>query len=103
VKLSVDVQNPLAVSSDELSDEGPVVLDTRRRVDGPQHGRSSPDFELDVRRLGGGAGVEQSIGVARQSLDPQLTLRPQQRRRGGNLVRQNATVEQRRSVAVVVL
>ena len=82
-KLSLDVQNPLAVSSDELREQRAVVLDGGGRVDGAQEGRAAlydravsvwqvdeqegraaRYLELHVRRRRGGAGVAQPIRVA---------------------------------------
>jgi len=87
LKLSLDVQNPLAVSPDELGDQRAIVLDRGRRVDGPQEGRASRNLELYVRRLRRGAGVEQAVRVAGGSVDDQLAMWTHQRRRDGKLVR----------------
>ena len=54
LKFSLDMENPLVISSDELRAQRVIVLDGRRRVDEPQDGRLARDLELYERRLRGG-------------------------------------------------
>ena len=68
------MQNPLVISSDELSEQRPVILDRGRRVDRPQDGRTSRNLELDERRLRRAA-VQQAVGVASLSLDAEVVRR----------------------------